>query len=284
MGKFSSEQREAITHFKQDVHVSAGAGSGKTAVLVERFLYAVTDLGMEPERLLAITFTEKAAHSIKKRLLEECERRKLGGISRRLENASISTIHSFCAKLLKENPIEAGVDPFFQVLGQGEADILMRQVLETVFQEAAGDTAWLGILSDYGEENLIRTFKNFYDYERAMAADSDPFFIAEDDVSTKPIKTKILEIFKFFKTAYEDEKRKLGILDFEDLLFISFKLLSGVQKQNTSILKHYRDYFQAILVDEYQDTSPLQAALIQLLKNENNLFVLTCFSSISYKI
>jgi len=134
---FSKNQTAAFKTFGKELSVSAGAGSGKTSVLVERFLYAVTEKKIPPDRILAITFTDKAANQMKSRLVDACEERGLVEFRREIENAAISTIHSFCARLLKENPIESGLDPFFRVLGEGEADILAEKVLDTLFEEEA---------------------------------------------------------------------------------------------------------------------------------------------------
>lgn len=112
MTPYSSAQKKAFETFDTDLCVLAGAGSGKTSVLVERFLRAVTDKKVAPENILAITFTEKAANQMRLRLVRACEERGLLEIRRQIENSTISTIHGFCARLLKENPIEAGLDPF----------------------------------------------------------------------------------------------------------------------------------------------------------------------------
>src|SRR3989338_2956566 len=100
--EYSSSQKEAIETFGKELCVSAGAGSGKTSVLVERFLYAVVKKKIDPERILAITFTEKAANEMKSRLVAECRARGLNDFRRKLETAYISTIHGFCSRLLME--------------------------------------------------------------------------------------------------------------------------------------------------------------------------------------
>ena len=107
----SEKQINAAHRLGQDVCVVAGPGSGKTSVLIERFCWLVRDLDIEPKRILAITFTEKAATEIKQRLvtafLDDFETRE------RIERAYVSTIHAFCTRLLKENAIAAGIDPLF---------------------------------------------------------------------------------------------------------------------------------------------------------------------------
>jgi len=123
-------QRRAVTRDGQDVCVVAGPGSGKTRVLTERFAWLVTEKGVAPEHILAITFTEKAAAEIKSRLLArlgtDAEQR------RRLERAYVSTIHGFCSRVLRENAVAAGVDIGFRVIEEAETDELLAEAAEKV--------------------------------------------------------------------------------------------------------------------------------------------------------
>lgn len=266
---YSSEQQEAVTRFDRDVCVFAGAGSGKTTLLVERFLYAVTERGVDPERILAITFTEKAANEMKRRLAREGISRNLPEFRGKLENAVISTIHSFCARILRENPIESGLDPFFQILGEGEAELLMGQTMERLFEEEADNPLWISILRDFGEENTKAALRDFYEKSVAFAGADDFLRWRGED----PVKEEMGKIFCRFKDRYEGEKRGRASYDFEDLLFMAYRLLSGESPDKRKVRSRYRGFFSAILVDEYQDTSPLQAKIIELLKRDANLFV-----------
>jgi ATP-dependent exoDNAse (exonuclease V) beta subunit len=124
----SDDQRRAVERIGQDVCVVAGPGSGKTRVLTERFAWLVEKRGIDPERILAITFTEKAANEIKGRLIDrfvtDPKRREA------IERAWVSTIHGFCARVLQENAIRAGLAPDFTVLDQPAADRLAREAAE----------------------------------------------------------------------------------------------------------------------------------------------------------
>lgn len=129
-------QQRAISARGVDVCVSAGAGSGKTFVLVERFVGLVRD-GLEPERILTITFTDKAANEMAERIGKALEKEGLssrgsGPGNRAIDGAWISTIHGFCARLLREKAIEAGVDPAFAVL----TDVPAARVRRAAFLEA----------------------------------------------------------------------------------------------------------------------------------------------------
>ncbi|HSP66862.1 MAG TPA: UvrD-helicase domain-containing protein, partial [Bryobacteraceae bacterium] len=124
----SEDQRRAVERSGQNVCVVAGPGSGKTRVLTERFAWLVESRAGDPARILAITFTEKAATEIKSRLIQ----RFSGQPARReaIERAWVSTIHGFCARVLQENAIRAGLAPDFTVLDQPAADRLAREAAE----------------------------------------------------------------------------------------------------------------------------------------------------------
>ncbi len=121
-------QTAAAERLGQDVCVDAGPGSGKTTVLVARFAWLVRRERVPPARILAITFTEKAATQMKKRLVKEFEAEP--ELRRQIERAWVSTIHAFCARLLRENAIAAGVDVGFSVLEQTQSDPLLEEAAE----------------------------------------------------------------------------------------------------------------------------------------------------------
>jgi len=130
---FTAAQDAAITWRHQDACVVAGPGSGKTTVLVERYRSLVTDHKLEPREILAITFTEKAAANIKAKIAEQFQHDPL--MLRELESAWVSTIHGFCARVLRENAIAAGIDPRFAQLDARESDELQLDCLNTALDE-----------------------------------------------------------------------------------------------------------------------------------------------------
>jgi ATP-dependent helicase/nuclease subunit A len=157
------EQERAVNLAGRDLCVRAGAGSGKTRVLVERAVALVTrEVDPFPlSRLLAITFTDKAAREMKNRLSEELSRRRKDELRAEVEWACVSTIHAFCARLLRENALEAGLDPAFGVLDEFASRALLREALaETAatFEEAApGRSADLARLAGRAieEESIV---------------------------------------------------------------------------------------------------------------------------------
>lgn len=126
--ELSDDQRDAVERTGQDVCVVAGPGSGKTRVLTERFAWLVEKRAIDPERVLAMTFTEKAATEIKQRLMDRFSTRP--DLREGIERAWVSTIHGFCARLLREHAITAGLAPDFSVLEQAPADRMAREAAE----------------------------------------------------------------------------------------------------------------------------------------------------------
>ncbi len=140
--RWTADQLAAIDVSRRDVDacIVAGPGSGKTTVLVEHFKRLV-EAGVDPLRILAITFTEKAAGNMRKKLAEAFEDRPATRAA--LERAWVSTVHGFCGRLLRENAVFAGVDPEFQVADERESWRMqqdsMAAAMESLFAERPTD-------------------------------------------------------------------------------------------------------------------------------------------------
>ncbi len=167
--KFSAAQLEAITRSGQDVCVSAGPGSGKTRVLVERFAWLV-EQGVSPLRILAITFTDKAANEIKQRLVKRFE--KDAGLRSGMERAWVSTIHGFCARLLRENALAAGLDPAYMIQEEAAGALDPIETAERALDElfAEQPSAFGRLLEALPDRDLARTLVRVYDAIRTAAA------------------------------------------------------------------------------------------------------------------
>ena len=150
-----------------DICVVAVPGSGKTTVLVEFYRRLVIEKGVAPQRILAITFTEKAARHMKDKLAESF--RSAPEVRRQLEQAHVSTIHGFCTRLLRENSIAAGLDPEFQVLDARRATILQRQAardaLDRMFVEKADEMRRL--IRGLASPDLAKEIPDIYDTMRS---------------------------------------------------------------------------------------------------------------------
>jgi ATP-dependent helicase/nuclease subunit A len=169
---FTTEQQRAISTRDVSIALSAGAGCGKTSVLTERFISHLERVTPESDaaelrQLIAITFTEAAAREMRSRIREACYQRLQAAASdeeqdhwlrllREIDTARISTIHSFCASLLRAHSAEAGLDPTFGVLDQGDADVLQFHVIDDVLREqlTALDAETLDLAAAFGLSRL----------------------------------------------------------------------------------------------------------------------------------
>ena len=170
-------QQDIVEAAGKNVLVSAGAGTGKTRVLVERFLHLVTSGQALVTEILALTFTEKAAMEMKSRILSRFQALGLDSARRDLESSYISTIHAFGARLLREHPIEAGCDPEFEVLEEEEADQLKEQALDESIE--AGCTAKDGtfeLLKVFGEPDVRLGVKKVFTAARTEGWGLSEFF------------------------------------------------------------------------------------------------------------
>ncbi|MBS1887077.1 MAG: UvrD-helicase domain-containing protein [Actinobacteria bacterium] len=159
------EQRAAIEARGRDVLLEAGAGSGKTGVMVERYVRLVVDEGVSPDAVLAFTFTDKAAAELRARVRAELARRAAGtgaaavraaALLSTVGGAWITTIHGFCNRVLAAHPVAAGVDPGFRVLDQPEAERAAREAFDAALAEflAASDPAREETVAAYDLEGL----------------------------------------------------------------------------------------------------------------------------------
>src|SRR5829696_5327507 len=139
------EQAAAAYEINKHISVTAGPGSGKTTVLVERYLHILREHSLSIDQIVAITFTNRAANEMRQRLRDnlhhmlriatEEERRRWLNYKRTLDGAVITTIHGFCARLLREFPVEAGIDPQFLLLDEHRAAMLLESVVEETLTE-----------------------------------------------------------------------------------------------------------------------------------------------------
>lgn len=284
----TAEQTVAIDARDRDVFLEAGAGTGKTRVLVDRYCDAIDLDGVEPDQILAFTFTEKAAAEMRRRvrvelmrrsrLSEDPERRtRLLRASRSGEGAQITTIHGFCRRLLGAHPVAAGLDPRFRVLDAEEAARLARLAFAAALEElAAGDDDVTRLAAGY-RDKLGRLIRSAHDdlrnhgqrypalpplqitaFEGKGEEPPDPADVDLADRSYRALQA----LLSRFSQAYETFKAERSGVDFDDLQLLALELL----ERNASIAAAYRERYQHLLVDEFQDTSPLQAGLVRALR------------------
>lgn len=195
--QLSGEQRRAVERTGQDVCVVAGPGSGKTRVLTERFAWLIEERGVDPSRILAITFTEKAAIEIKQRLVKRFEDRS--GVRAAVERAWVSTIHGFCARLLRENAIAAGLAPDFEVLDEAQAARMQREsaeeALDALFTERPQEMRRLLEAIDLStsdglrQDDLAAALLDVYETMRESGARGIPTSAPRSDVWPEALET-----------------------------------------------------------------------------------------------
>ena len=232
MDSLTAQQLAAITSDAWRLSVQAGPGSGKTRVLVERIARRAAGGQLDLARTLAITFTENAAAEVKARLAERLERPGLEEQQRRLERAHISTIHGFCARLLREYAIEAGVDPRFQVLDEIRATVLKQATLDGVLEEwrQTQPERFLALARHFKRGEYKRQLLGVYNTIRELGGDpldrvallrspTLPFTPEETEVEERASiqREAVAELLGEFHRDYSQRKRRLSALDFEDL-------------------------------------------------------------------
>jgi ATP-dependent helicase/nuclease subunit A len=159
----------AAVEARGHVFVSAGAGTGKTTVLVERFVRAVCDEGLDVDSILVITYTRKAADELRSRIREALHERGRHDLARRLDGAWISTIHGFCSRLLKAHPFEVGLDPRFREADEAAATVLRGEAFDEALDAfcAGGAPDRLRLLATYGATGLRRMLTTVYETLRS---------------------------------------------------------------------------------------------------------------------
>ncbi|MDH4340221.1 MAG: UvrD-helicase domain-containing protein [Thermoleophilia bacterium] len=164
----NEEQLEAV-EAAGSVFVSAGAGTGKTSVLVERYVRAVCDRGIDVESILVITYTRKAAAELRSRIRGALRARGRPDLARELDGAWISTIHGFCNRLLRTYPFAVGLDPRFRELEDAGAAVLRGEAFERALEKfcATGEPERLRLLATYRAQGLRRMLTGVYETLRS---------------------------------------------------------------------------------------------------------------------
>src|SRR5947209_14622302 len=182
-----NEQQRAAVAATGEVFVSAGAGTGKTAVLVERFVRAVCDRGLDVDSILVITYTRRAAGELRTRIRAALAERGRNDLARELDGAWISTIHGFCLRLLKAYPFAAGLDPRFRELDDAQAAVLRSEAFGEALAEflAGGNPQRLELLATYGSDRLRRMLTTVYETLRAAGRELDLEVAARPELSER---------------------------------------------------------------------------------------------------
>ena len=227
-------QREAVTSDSKQLLVLAGAGSGKTRVLVHRMAWIIDVMGLSPHGILAVTFTNKAAREMRNRI------ENMLGINTRA--MWVGTFHGIANRLLSQHWQEAGLPQHFQILDSDDQQRVIKRLINT-----------LGLDEKRWPARQAQWFINEQKDEGLRAAHIDP--------GHDPFVQTQLKIY----SAYEEACKQSGFVDFAELLLRSHELWL----QNPELLAHYQGRFHTILVDEFQDTNSIQYAWLRVLAGAN---------------
>jgi ATP-dependent DNA helicase UvrD/PcrA len=228
-------QYEAVTHGEGPLLVVAGAGSGKTRVLTHRIAHLIEAHRVSPFEILAITFTNKAAGEMKERI-----GRLVGPVA---EKMWISTFHSACVRILRRDAQRLGYPSAFTIYDQADAVRLTGYVIRDLNIDP-------------------KRFPPRSVHATISAAKNEGLDAEEYTEQASVIhERKIADVF----TEYQARLRRAGAMDFDDLLGVTVELL----RKEPEVLEHYQRRFGNVLVDEYQDTNPVQNDLVMLLGEEH---------------
>lgn len=234
----NEQQRVAVTHGDGPLLILAGAGSGKTKTLTHRIAYLIGEKNILPSRILAVTFTNKAAREMRQRLAS------LLGESADDRNFMpwMGTFHSICVRLLRMDGAAIGISKRFVIYDSDDQVGLMKQLMKArgLSDRDVKPRSVLAAISN--AKNTMQSVEDF------------------TTLANNPGQQRIAELF----TAYQAALKRAEALDFDDLLLKTVELLS----HNTEIRQKWQQQFEYILIDEYQDTNVAQYNLIKMLVNQ----------------
>lgn len=248
LADLNPQQQEAVAHGEGPLLVVAGAGSGKTRVITRRIAYLIGEMRVPHYRILAITFTNKAANEMKKRVAE-----LLGDALSTAEISEmwVSTFHSACARILRRHAAKLGYPEQFSIYDMADTNRIFKLVL--------------GELGIDPKRLPVSRFRNPISKAKNDLLPPDKFAeVAEERDVFNP--EQVATVYRMYQQKLEDS----GAMDFDDLLVKTHELF----RQHPDVLEWHQNKFQHILVDEYQDTNAAQNSIIlQLCEKRGNICV-----------
>lgn len=233
----NQQQLEAVLSSAKYLRIIAGAGSGKTRVLISRIAYLISEVGVPSKQILAITFTNKAANEMKNRIIKLLKDESAG--------AHISTIHSLCVRILREDITAINYPRNFLIIDQEDQKSILKAA--------------------YKEVDLDKQEFNFYASLNYISNNKGAFITPETALKMageNKLEQKKALVYDF----YQKRLHSLFALDFDDLLLVTLKIF----KSYPSILEKWQKRFHYIHVDEFQDIDHVQYQIIKLLAGQDN--------------
>jgi len=251
----NSQQKIAVMHDAGPMLIIAGAGTGKTTVLINRLAYLIMEKNISTDEILLMTFTEKATAE----MTERADKILPYGYF----DLWINTFHGFCERVLREHALDIGLNPDFKLLSSTEQWVLIKKNLKAFsldyYKPLGNPTKFI--------HELIRHFSRLKDEDIKVEDYVKHAAIAsnEEELENK----KVAELAGAYQ-VYNQLLLDNGFFDFGDLIVYTLKLF----KERPNILKLYRDKFKYVMVDEFQDTNFAQYELVKMLAApQNNLLV-----------
>jgi ATP-dependent helicase/nuclease subunit A len=285
--ELTDEQETAVARRGEPLQVSAGAGSGKTSVLVERFVRTVCEDGVAPARILAITFTDRASAELRERVRARLLSLQRRDDARDTEAAYVCTFHVFCTRLLRSHALPAGLDPRFSILDEALAADLRERAFALALRDFfAGEREdAVDLVAAYGADRvrtmLWRTFAELRSrgirrprlpddgaVEAQPAggeAGSDAAALRRTEGEARRACALFDELLGRLGDRYQELKRARVCLDFDDLELEALALLEGQPR----VREAWAERFAAVLVDEFQDTNPRQLRILAAIERDN---------------
>ncbi len=229
--QLNKEQEQASDFLNGVLAVIAVPGSGKTLTMMRRIAKLINSHGIPPENILGLTFTRNSAEEMRSRLR--------GILDETADRVNLSTIHSFCNSILRNEGY------VFEIISGKDQIMFLKQVMKQLKVKGLSAGMIMNEIS-LSKNNLIShdEYRDLYEGDKLML--------------------KVAEVYE----AYDREKSKKMLLDFDDLIFSTYRLLSS----KPEIREKYRDTFRHLLVDEFQDTNPAQLGILKQLINEKGSF------------
>ncbi len=233
LSELNDRQKEAALHTKGPLLIVAGAGAGKTKTITHRIINLIKQ-GIPPEKILAVTFTNKAAREMRERILSEIEKNAKGQDS----FPFVSTFHALGVFIIKENARLLGLTRHFSILDEADSTAMIKESIKEINLDP--------------KEYEPRRIKGIISREKGNFTDLEEYKERQDHMAK--IAGRVWEL-------YEEKKKKENALDFDDLLLKTVKLL----KENKIVRKKYQNKWEYLHIDEYQDTNEVQYRLSLLL-------------------
>jgi DNA helicase-2/ATP-dependent DNA helicase PcrA len=240
LSRLNPQQKKAVEHTEGPLLIFAGAGSGKTRVITNRIVYLISQKSVDPKRILAVTFTKKAAGEMQERVAQLLKELKVNNS----DQPTIGTFHSIGAMMLRQNADDIGISHNFSVYDSNDSENLIKDLLK----ERNFD---IQQIKPKAIAYFISTAKN-----ELISPEQFPM------VYSGFIEDITAEIYP----EYQKQLKAQNSVDFGDLLYLTVKML----KEHENILKKYQERFKYIMIDEYQDTNTAQYQFAKLLSQKYN--------------